>query len=255
MVTFLNLIKLDRTPTTIQTKLPVYITLTTIPSRLSNTMKLIQHFLTYVKGFEKIILNIPWRYKRWPNFNVQILNTILDSRFILNRTEDMGPFTKIFGALHLIPEESITIICDDMCYKLNAFKDIAEKQDRERHKSFSFYIYPYKGSVYVPQGADLISAYTKNFSHLPHWFNQFKAKYGDDYSKSPCFYVDDQLIGWYLQSHNIPLEQVDRTHRMVYIKQCDIADKKDNLNQQTGEKSREHTMEKCFDELAHFQTL
>ena len=269
--TFLNTINLDRSPTYIQTHLPVYITMTTIPSRLRNTLKIIKHFLKYVSGFEKIILNVPWKYNRWPDFVVSLtmLEKINDARFVLNRCEDYGPLTKIMGSLHLIPNNSITIIADDMCYKLNAFKDIAEIQDKNLKKSFSFYVYPYhkdnknnnnsygnnfSTSVLVPQGADLISTYTQNFSYFPEWFNNFKKRY-PKYYESACFFVDDQLLGWYFQSHGIPMEQVERRHRMIYIKNCDISDKSQNLNRLKGNQSRENTMSKCFTELSEYQPL
>ncbi len=55
-----------------------------------------------------------------------------------------------------------------MCYKLNAFKDIAEIEDQDRRKSFSFYVYPYGSKpVMVPQGADLISMYSGNVQNFP----------------------------------------------------------------------------------------
>ncbi len=260
MFSFINKLKLDYSKTSIKTNLPVYITMTTIPSRMKNTMELIRHFLKHVDGIEKFILNVPYKYNRWPDYQIKVSDTIKDPRFILNRTEDYGPLTKIIGSLPIIPENSITIICDDMCYKLNAFKDIAERADRERHKSFSFYVYPFKAngtnSVMVPQGADLIATYTQNFSHLPSWFANFKASANiKDYYTNECFFVDDQLIGWYFQTHNIPLEQVDRRHRNIYIKGCDIANKKDNLNHQTGDKSRENTMNQCYSHLNNYYPI
>lgn len=252
---FLNTSKLDKEHVHINTRLPVYITMTTIPSRMSNTIKIIKHFLKYVTGFEKIILNVPFQYNRWPDYKISIHNSINDPRFTLNRTQDYGPITKLLGSINIIPDESITIICDDMCYKLNAFKDIAEKQDQNLRKSFSFYIYPYKNNkgtrnVMVPQGADLISTYTKNLDHFPQWFNSFKKFHHiDHYFTNECFFVDDQVIGWYFQSHGIPMEQVDRKHRMIYIKDCDISNKSDNLNNQKGKNSRENTMNKCYSAL------
>lgn len=267
MFSYINKFKLDYSKINIQTNAPVYITMSTIPSRMKNTMELIRHFLKHVNGFEKFILNVPYKYNRWPDFKINISDTIKDPRFILNRTDDQGPLTKIVGSLPIIPEDSITIICDDMCYKLNAFKDIAERADKERHKSFSFYVYPYNGngdsenkfgntSVMVPQGADLICTYTRNFSHLINWFNNFKQTLNiTNYFTNECFFVDDQLLGWYFQTHNIPLEQVERRHRNIYIRGCDNADKRDNLNRQTGDKSRENTMSKCYSHLNNYYPI
>lgn len=256
--------KLDYNYVKIETNLPVYITMSTIPSRLKNTIELIKHLLKYVSGFEKIILNVPYKYNRFPEFNVSVNHDIIDTRFMLNRTKDYGPLTKIIGSLNIIPHESITIIADDMCYKLNAFKDIAEKQNTDLGKSFSFYVYPFSGAggarnVMVPQGADLISAYTRNYSDFIGWFNDYLRHHGitdiEKYIDNPCFFVDDQLLGWYFQSHNISMEQVERRHRNIYIRGCDVANKSDNLNKQTGKRSRENTMNQCYHNLNNFYPL
>jgi len=260
MFSFIDTTKLDYSRTEINTQLPVYITMSTIPSRMKNTIKIIKHFLKYVTGFQKIILNIPYRYERWPDYKVDTSSiNIDDPRFMLNMTTDYGPLTKLVGALHIIPDESITLICDDMCYKLNAFKDIAERQDQNLNKAFSFFIYPYSQGttqVMVPQGADLITCYTHNLSHFMDWWSEFRKYMGiKHYSDSPCFFVDDQVIGWYLQSHGIRMEQVDRRHRNIYIKGCDVANKGDNLNRQTGRNSRDNTMKGCYIDLDKYNPL
>ena len=238
---FLNRLLLDKEHVHIKTNADVYITMTTIPSRMKNTLDIIRHFLKHVTGFKKIILNVPYQYNRWPEFKVSV-DKINDPRFMLNRTHDYGPLTKLMGSISIIPPNAITLICDDMCYKLKAFKDIAEKADQYPSQAFSFYVYPYKNTegintVKVPQGADLICTSSMNLSHFPSWFQQFKAFHKvEDYFKNECFFVDDQLIGWYFQVHNIPMKQVDRRHRMIYIKNCDVSNKLDNLNRQTGKK-------------------
>lgn len=241
--------KLDHEKINIQTVYPVYITMSTIPSRMKNTFKIIKHFLQHTTGIEKLILNVPYKYNRFPYLTIDCNHDIDDPRFILNRTEDQGPLTKILPSLDIIPNNSIVIICDDMCYKLKAFKDIAEIQDREKHRAFSFYVYPY-GNVRVPQGADLISSYSNNLRNFKDWFNSFKQKLNiKDYFSSPCFFVDDQVIGWYFQNMGIPMLQVERKHRMIYIKDCDKGVSSHNLNNQKGKNSRDNTMKGCYKEL------
>lgn len=252
--------KLDREKIEIYTYKPIYITMSTIPSRMKNTFKIIENFLQNVSGNYKIILNIPYKYNRFPNFSIDCNHEIRDSRFILNRTEDYGPITKILPSLEIIPKGSIVIICDDMCYKLNAFKDIAELQDRDRTRAYSFYVYPFgvdgKTPVNVPQGADLISVQSENLSSFPEWYNSFKEKIGvKSYFDSPCFFVDDQVIGWYFQDQGIPMTQVERKHRNIYIKDCDLSNKSYNLNMQKGKNSRKNTMEGCYKQLNRIYPL
>lgn len=171
--------KLDTQTIYINTTLPVIITMSTIPARLPNAFKIIKHFLKHVKGIDKFVLNIPWKYKRWPHLSVDVIHHIDDPRFILNRCDDLGPLTKFLPTLDIIPTDSILIVRDDMCYKLDAFKDIAERQDRYRDRAFSFYVYEYKPqksfgpSIHVPQGADLISMTSDLVKHFPIWFQQF----------------------------------------------------------------------------------
>lgn len=248
--------KLDKEFVHINTSYPLYITMSTIPARMQNTFRIIKHFLKNVSGEYKIILNIPHKYNRWPNLSINVLHDITDKRFILNRTEDIGPLTKFLPSLKLIPKDSILIVCDDMCYKLSAFRDIAERQQQELDKSFSFYVYPYGADildkrVMVPQGADLISMYSRNVSDFPEWFEDFKKKMNvTNYFDSLCFFVDDQVIGWYMQYKEIPMIQVDEFHRYIYIENCDNTASHNNLNAQKGRNSRDNTMSKCYADLS-----
>lgn len=244
--------RLDRRKIQIKTNLPVYITMSTIPSRINNTMRIIKNFLDNVSGIEKVILNVPYRYNRWPNLKIDIPDIVNDNRLYVNRCEDYGPLTKFMPTLNLIPPESILIVCDDMCYKLDAFKDIAEIQEKRPYESFSFYVYEYGDSrVRVPQGADLISMYTANAMDFYDWFTLLKRKLGiKSYFETPCFFVDDQVIGWYFQYKNIPMVQVEAKHRNIYIKDCDKGPEHDNLNRQKGKNSRDNTMTGCHADLS-----
>lgn len=259
--TYVNEEKLHKENIVINTNLPVYITLSTIPGRIPNTAIIIKHFLKKVSGFEKIIVNIPYRYKRFPNLrpNISDFDDINDPRFILNRCQDDGPITKMTGSLDLIPPKSITIICDDMCYNLNAFKEIAEKQDLEPHKAFSFYVYKFNNGgtdALVPQGADIISVNSKSLINFKKWkedlMDTLKLK---SYRKTKCFFVDDLVIGWYFQVMGIKMEQVDKNYKNSYITDCEISRQSDNLNNQKGENSRENAMNTCYLDLNTFNPL
>lgn len=251
--------KLDRSDVVINTNLPVYITMSTIPSRLQNTLRIIKNFMQHVSGFEKLILNVPDKYNRWPNYKTNnIEHDIQDGRFVLNRCRDHGPLTKLLPVIPMIPDNAILIVCDDMCYKLQAFADIAHVQDRRLSESFSFFVYPYgsETKVDVPQGADLISMYAANVKDFVKWFDNLRQRLGlRDYFESPCFFVDDQVIGWYFQYMNIPMRQVERNHRNIYIRDCDKANPKDNLNNQSGDRARGVTMSKCYNVLSNIYPI
>lgn len=249
--------KLDAETSHISASVPVYITMSTIPARLKNTFRIIKHMLSKVSGNYRIILNVPYKYNRWPHMIINVSHDISDRRFILNRTDDIGPLTKFLPSLSVIKDpEYILVVCDDMCYKLTAFRDIVERQDQERRKSFSFYVYPYGAEditnkqVMVPQGADLISMYSENIRHFPRWFEDLKIKMNvKNYFDSLCFFVDDQVIGWYMQYIGIPMIQVDEKHRYIYIENCDKTSAHNNLNAQKGRNSRDNTMKQCYSSL------
>lgn len=251
--------RLDPQKVVIRTQMPVIVTLTTIPARMSNVFKIIKHFLANVQGVDRVILNIPYKYKRWPLLRVNVNHSITDPRFVINRCEDVGPMTKFLPALNIVPDNAILIICDDMCYKLDAFKDIAERAEIYPNRAFSFYVYDYKPetistdnpTIQVPQGADLIATTTNNMRRFPEWFQQFMDRNQiTDYKRdSDCFFVDDEVIAWYFHDMRIPMDQYERKHRNIYIKDCEISDTRQNLNNQKGKAERGKVMEGCYRQM------
>jgi len=242
MLPFSEFNGMDNNFVKIQTSAPLYISMTTIPSRMKNTIKIIKNMLEKVSGYEKIILNIPSRYKKYTNVNLpeDISDLTKDSRFLLNKTnEDLGPITKMIPSLNLIPSDCILIICDDDCYHHEAFKLIAEKQDKDIKKSFTFWKYKYNSTV-VPQGVDMISFWKPNLKGFEEWWKHTrKSKY--------CFYVDDLLIGRWLQIKGIPIEQLDRKWKWPWIANClpkEVNDK--GLFGQKGKFERKKSMSKCM---------
>ena len=104
-----------------------------------------------LSGFEKLIVNLPCKRKDF--------DFIKDSRLVINKmNQDYGPITKIWGTIQLFPypREMNLLILDDNEYHLDGIKIIAERQDKDHNKTFSYYKYNYKG-IEVPQGVDIIS--------------------------------------------------------------------------------------------------
>ena len=122
---------MDNRNVNINTIYPVYLSLTTIPERMSNTLLIVKGILKHVKGFERLIINIPYKYNRWPDssFDVYSFNEINDKRLIINRCSDLGPITKIVPTLRLLPKECNLVIFDDECYHYEAIK-IASRESR-----------------------------------------------------------------------------------------------------------------------------
>lgn len=246
---FIDETKLDKNKIEINVLQPVYITLTTIPSRMENTFRIINNFLQNVTGFEKIIINIPYKYQRWPQITPNpetYSKNINDPRLIINRCNDYGPLTKILPSINLIPSNSITIISDDMCYHLDSFNKMATAVTKRPNEAISYYIYKYN-KLKIPQGADIIGIQSKNLKHLPQWFNN-QSPLQQFNTNNPCFYVDDQILAWYFKHLDIPVTRLNRDHTFVYIKNCNEVSG-DDLNRQTGSRSRVETMRMCYGEF------
>jgi len=236
----------------IKTILPVYFSLTTVPSRIERTKRIIKDILENVHGFERLFLNIPTTYKNTKYgqlssrdlFALTELETKYPSRFKINRSSiDYGPITKILPVLqrNLIPKESILLIFDDNCYHYDAFKLIAEKQDKNLSKTFTYYSYEFK-NVRVPQGVDIISFYVPYLDDFVNYVQRaLQTKH--------CFFVDDLVIAKYLQNKGIPIEDVQRRWTWPWIPDCYNIPDKSSLFSQTGEFSRNNSMHYCYKSL------
>lgn len=229
---------MDNTKVSIKTVFPVYISMTTIPSRIGRTIKIIKNMLIHIEGIQGLILNVCEHYKEVNKSPItkhfDELRNIRDKRFILNITHDIGPITKIVPSLDLVPRESVLIICDDDSYHHDAFKLIAEKQDKIHDKTFTFWKYKYS-NLEIPQGVDLVSFWTPNLSDFKRFYNRTK-------ESKHCFFVDDLVIGFYLHNRGIPIEQIPRPWKFPFIP----SKEDESLFSKKGEYSRDNSMKKCL---------
>ena len=107
----------------------VFVSLTSIPSRIPNLHYTINSLLGQYQMIDKIIVNIPFKYHRFDDPIIIPLFLRLNDKIIINRCEDYGPATKLLGLLansDIKPEpEDIIIICDDdRNYPLDFVKDL-----------------------------------------------------------------------------------------------------------------------------------
>lgn len=102
----------------------IYVTITTIPERLvsNHFKKCIGSILNQTKSFNKIVLNIPYVYKRTGERYPEIPDWITrEKKIIVNRCDDYGPATKLLGGWKVIPEDALILIADDdIIYRENA---------------------------------------------------------------------------------------------------------------------------------------
>ena len=112
------------------TKKQIYISFTTIPSRIKNLKSTITSLLEQNITKIKIILNIPKIYDRFKKEKLEIPKFILDEKRIIinNLNKDYGPITKLMGILEYIKKNNkeietkniyIITVDDDVYYQPN----------------------------------------------------------------------------------------------------------------------------------------
>lgn len=223
---------------------PTIITLTTIPPRFENTLEIVKDFL---KTNYTIYLNIPIKYKYF-DLNQSQKNIIQQlkqlqkkhKQFILNICQsDLGPITKFYPILELFRPNSEfnLIILDDNYYHLDGIRQIAEKQDKNHDKSFTFYNYAFK-DIIVPQGVDIISFWFPNLKFFKDFFEQYK-------HNQYCLHVDDLLIGKYCKQFGIDIEELPRHWKWVW-KPNRPKFEINSLFKKKGKFSRNNSMKLCY---------
>ena len=133
----------------------IYVSLTTIPSRVKNLNRSVESLLKQICKPDKIFINIPTKYKRFKEIiEKEHIPKFSDPIVEITRCEDFGPGTKLLGSLNKFKENSLIILADDdhvyedyMIEKFNYFYLKSAKN------AYSFYVHPLK-NFGVGQGAD-----------------------------------------------------------------------------------------------------
>ena len=119
------------------------VTLTTIPSRLKNLHLTIASINRQTLKPHKIFLNIPDKYKRFPNTYIE--NKDLENIKKINnieviRCKDFGPSTKLMGSLDSIKKYDCVIIVDDDHEYHNQMCEIFIEEFKKKKTNYSFYL-------------------------------------------------------------------------------------------------------------------
>ena len=171
----------------------IYISISAIPQRIKNLNESIQSLLNQTKKPDKIFINIPYKYQRFPEtirddqipkFNSSIVE--------VTRCEDCGPGTKLLGSLDKLNKDSLLILADDdheyenyMIEKFNYFYTKASDN------AYSFYVHPL-GNFGVGQGADGFAINTNHLSGIKIFYDKIVKNYKE------LFLYDDLWISYFL---------------------------------------------------------
>ena len=170
----------------------IYISISTIPSRIKSIDKTINSLLNQTLKPDKIFVNIPSKYKRFKN-NVEEKDIPNFSNEVeITRCEDFGPGTKLLGSLKKIDKNSLLILADDdHIYENFMVEKFHYHYSLSPSNAYSFYVHPL-GNFGVGQGAD---GFAINTNHLDG-VDKFYEKIVKDYDE--LFIHDDLWTSYFL---------------------------------------------------------
>ena len=100
--------------------------LTTIPSRIREVCLTIDSLIKQTKKPEKIFLNIPYKYERFPGqvISTEHLEKLRNFKNLeIIRCEDFGPGTKLLGSINNLEKYShVVLVDDDHVYQKDMFE-------------------------------------------------------------------------------------------------------------------------------------
>jgi hypothetical protein len=171
------------------------ISLTSIPSRFGSVKEVIKSLNKQSIRPNKIFLNIPHNYKRFPeikDINLDIFKDIKDDNFEISRCEDYGPGTKLLGSINSLKNFDFVILVDDDHYYHQRMSEIFNKYfNLNKERAYSFFTLKIYDLI-MGQGADGFLINTNHLDGILDFYN----KYVGDYKY--CFLNDDFWISMYL---------------------------------------------------------
>ena len=171
----------------------IYVSISTIPQRLKNINKSVESLLSQTRKPDKIFINIPLKYRRFPEIieNKQIPK-FSNGSVEITRCDDCGPGTKLLGSLNKLEKNSLLILADDdHVYKDYMIEKFYYFYEKAPNNAYSFYVYPLENFP-VGQGAD---GFAINTNHL-EGIEKFYENIVKDYKE--LFLNDDLWISYFL---------------------------------------------------------
>lgn len=217
---------------------PLYVGLTTLPSRIGRIRDTIESLLSQTLIPDKIFISIPDRSVRENRGYVlpEWLQDQLSPRVeVVHCSQDCGPGTKVLGCLPRISQPGCLIVVDDdLKYSPAVIQRLYEAQESDHGSSFSFFVYKL-GPFPIGQGADGFSFYTPNLAGI------------EDFARvalrnRAAFVTDDLWVSLFLRNRGIRV----RTLRFLLAPGEAVyeqtTDRPNQLRHLTGELERQAAM-------------
>ena len=167
---------------------PIYVGLTTLPSRIARIRDTIESLLSQTVIPDKIFVSIPERSVREgcgyvvPEWLASELSPRVE---VVHCSRDYGPGTKLLGCLPRITDPGCLIVVDDdLKYRPTVVERLCRAQMSNHDSSFSFFVYRL-GPFPIGQGADGFSFYTPNLTGIE--------EFASVALRNPALFVTDDL--------------------------------------------------------------
>lgn len=219
----------------------IFVSLTTIPSRMSGLARCISSLNAQTFKPERIYLCVPETYRRFETpKHLPFAAAEFGENVEVIRCNDDGPGTKVIGSLERLPSDSnalLVLVDDDAHYEPHMLAVFAEIFGSKPEAASSFYVYKYRG-IDIGQGKDGFAIPVGALSGLRDFHASIRQyRY--------LFYVDDLWISFYLWMNNIPvLSLAQKSGSTGYIRQ--VYNDVDALANQTGHYTRRRTMSRSL---------
>ena len=175
-------------------KQEVLVSFTTSPTRIQHTKHLIETLSNQTVPPDRIIVNIPYIFKRTQQTFENIPDFMLNNPLVyINRCEDVGPATKVVPTVQLAtsPDSIIISVDDDIEYRKNMVEILLKHSRKFPNSAIT-------GESFMP--GELVEGYSAVL---------YKRRFleGFDPMSYPkfCTMADDFIISNFLRSKGIPI--------------------------------------------------
>jgi hypothetical protein len=168
--------------------------MSTIPSRIKRISEIISNIEKQTLKPNKIYLNIPYKYRRFPNeiVNDDDIKNLTYKNLEVIRCKDFGPGTKIMGSIKKVRDyDCVIILDDDHIYDKNVC-EIFLNAFRNEKINYSFYLNKIF-NIKMGQCADGFLMNTKLLDNIENFYKKYV-------ENSKNMFLDDDLwLAIYLQ--------------------------------------------------------
>jgi hypothetical protein len=214
---------------------PVFVSLTTLPSRIEHIRPSIESLLAGFRVPDRILIALPSVAFR--ERSTYVVPSFLADRAvfghrveIVNCGRDWGPGTKLIGSLPRVPPTSYLVIADDdVAYRPQFLANLIDAQQADHTSSFSHYTYRAHGLT-VGQGCDGFSFWTPNLVGIIEFAERYIVH-------TPFRLHDDLWISFFLATKGISVRSLQSKLGGSLVYEPLVQDQ--SLRHLTGDLSRE----------------